>query len=87
MSKLAREKQDAEQFIRQIAPEYLGVYVVDRETDEFRDILAPEYFRWNAAEMGAVSLRLWRIISLLWLACVTMIWWRRCWTMRGYTSN
>lgn len=41
MSKLAREKQDAEQFIRQIAPEYLGVYVVDRETDEFRDILAP----------------------------------------------
>ena len=52
MSKLAREKQDAEQFIRQIAPEYLGVYVVDRETDEFRDILAPEYFRWNAEENG-----------------------------------
>ena len=52
MSKLAREKQDAEQFIRQIAPEYLGVYVVDRETDEFRDILAPEYFRWNGEENG-----------------------------------
>ncbi len=52
MSKLSREKQDAEQFIRQIAPEYLGVYVVDRETDEFRDILSPEYFRWNAEENG-----------------------------------
>ena len=52
MSKLAREKQDAEQFIRQIAPEYLGVYVVDRETDEFRDILSPEYFRLNAEENG-----------------------------------
>lgn len=52
MSKLAREKQDAEQFIRQIAPEYLGVYVVDRETDEFREILVPEYFRWNAEENG-----------------------------------
>ena len=52
MSKLVREKQDAEQFIRQIAPEYLGVYVVDRETDEFREILAPEYFRLNAEENG-----------------------------------
>lgn len=43
--KIIEEKRDAEQFIRLIAPEYMGVYIVDRETDYFRDIIGPNYFR------------------------------------------
>ncbi len=43
--KIIEEKRDAEQFIRLIAPEYMGVYIVDRETDYLRDIIGPDYFR------------------------------------------
>ena len=45
INKLFDEKRDTEQFLRLIAPEYMGVYVVNRETDHFRDILGPDYFR------------------------------------------
>lgn len=43
-SQLLQEKNDSEQFIKLIAPKYLGVYVVDRQTDHFREIITPEYF-------------------------------------------
>ena len=39
------EKHDTEQFLKLIAPKYMGVYVVDRKTDLFKDILGPSYFR------------------------------------------
>ncbi len=42
---LSEEKRDSEQFLRMIAPKYMGVYVLDRERDLFRDILGPDYFR------------------------------------------
>ncbi len=42
---ILNEKRDSEQFLKLIAPEYMGVYVVDRETDYFRDIVGPGYFR------------------------------------------
>ena len=42
---LSEEKRDSEQFLRMIAPKYMGVYVLDRESDLFRDILGPDYFR------------------------------------------
>ena len=42
---ILKEKRDAEQFLRVIAPQYLGVYILDKETDLFRDILGPDYFR------------------------------------------
>ncbi len=45
IKQLLEEKRDAEQFIRMVAPKYLGVYVLDRETDFFRDIVGPDYFR------------------------------------------
>lgn len=45
MNQLLQEKKDAEQFLRLIAPKYAGVYILDRTTDSFRDILAPEVFR------------------------------------------
>lgn len=45
MNQLLQEKRDAEQFLRLIAPKYAGVYILDRTTDSFRDILAPEAFR------------------------------------------
>ena len=45
INKLFDEKRDTEQFLRLIAPEYMGVYVVNRKTDHFRDILGPDYFR------------------------------------------
>ncbi|WP_295750055.1 PAS domain-containing hybrid sensor histidine kinase/response regulator [uncultured Holdemanella sp.] len=45
MNQLLQEKRDAEQFLRLIAPKYTGIFIVDRSTDCFRDILAPESFR------------------------------------------
>ncbi len=45
LEQLLAEKQDGEQILRNIAPEYLGIYVLDREKDRFRDIIAPDFFR------------------------------------------
>lgn len=45
MNQLLQEKRDAENFLRLIAPKYTGVFIVDRNTDRFRDILANEAFR------------------------------------------
>ena len=45
MNQLLQEKRDAERFLRLIAPKYLGIFILDRSTDRFRDILAPEAFR------------------------------------------
>lgn len=45
MNQLLQEKRDAEQFLRLIAPKYTGVFIVDRNTGTFRDVLADETFR------------------------------------------
>lgn len=45
MNQLLQEKRDAENFLRLIAPKYAAVYILDRSTDTFRDILALEAFR------------------------------------------
>ena len=45
MNQLLQEKRDAENFLRLIAPKYAAVYILNRSTDTFRDILAPEAFR------------------------------------------
>lgn len=45
MNQLLQEKRDAEQFLRLIAPKYMGIYILNRSTDRFRDVLAPEAFR------------------------------------------
>lgn len=45
LEEILKEKRDTEQFLRVIAPQYLGVYILDKETDFFRDILGPDYFR------------------------------------------
>lgn len=37
------EKQDAENFLHLIAPKYLGVYVLNKETDTVRKVIAPDY--------------------------------------------
>lgn len=33
LGQILDEKRDTEQFLRMIAPQYLGVYVLDKETD------------------------------------------------------
>lgn len=43
-SQLLQEKNDSKQFLKLIAPKYLGVYVVDKQTDQFREIITPEFF-------------------------------------------
>lgn len=63
MNQLLQEKRDAERFLKLIAPKYAGVYILDRTTDSFRDILAPEAFRAYAkASKGSYSdaMRLYR---------------------------
>lgn len=37
-------KLDADSLLKKLAPEFLGVYVLDRERDEFCDIMGPNYF-------------------------------------------
>lgn len=44
MNQLLQEKE-MPKFLRLIAPKYAAVYILDRSTDTFRDILAPEAFR------------------------------------------
>lgn len=46
------EKRDSEQFLKTIAPKYMGVYVLNRKTDLFRDILGPDYFRAIVQDKG-----------------------------------
>lgn len=45
INKLSLEKQDAEMFLKLIAPKYMGVYILDSISDTFRDIIGPDYFR------------------------------------------
>lgn len=45
MNQLLQEKRDAENFLRLIAPKYTGIFIVDRSTGTFRDVLANETFR------------------------------------------
>lgn len=45
LDRLMQEKQDADQFIRVIAPEYIAVYLINFAQDSFRKILIPDFFR------------------------------------------
>ena len=45
LERLMQEKQDADQFIRVIAPEYIAVYLINCAQDSFRKILIPDFFR------------------------------------------
>ena len=45
LERLMQEKQDADQFIRVIAPNYIAVYVTNLAQDSFRKILIPDFFR------------------------------------------
>ena len=45
MNQLLQEKRDAEQFLKLIAPKYTGIFILNRNTGTFRDVLANETFR------------------------------------------
>lgn len=63
MNQLLQEKRDVEDFLRLIAPKYAAVYILDRSTDTFRDILAPEAFRAFAKDSEGLysdAMRLYR---------------------------
>ena len=45
LEKTLTEKQDAEHFLRVLAPKYKGVYVVDLQDDSARSIIVPDYFQ------------------------------------------
>ena len=51
MNQLLQEKRDAENFLRLIAPKYTGIFIVDRSTGTFRDVLASEAFRNYVKDM------------------------------------
>ncbi len=44
VKKPVNEKRDTERFLKMIAPQYLGVYVLDRKSDSFRNIVGLDYF-------------------------------------------
>ena len=45
MNQLLQEKRDVEQFLKLIAPKYTGIFILNRNTGTFRDVLANETFR------------------------------------------
>ena len=45
LEKTLTEKQDAEHFLRVLAPKYKSVYVVDLQDDSARNIIVPDYFQ------------------------------------------
>ena len=44
INKILQDKKDNQQFLKLIAPKYIGVYVVNLKKDIFRDIIGPSYF-------------------------------------------
>lgn len=44
INKILQDKKNNQQFLKLIAPKYMGVYVVDLKKDIFRDIIGPSYF-------------------------------------------
>lgn len=69
MNQLLQEKRDAENFLRLIAPKYAGVYILDRTTDSFRDILAPEAFRTFVKENQGSYIKAMHLYRDQYVAC------------------
>lgn len=69
MNQLLQEKRDAENFLRLIAPKYAAVYILDRSTDTFRDILAPEAFRAFAKDTKGSYSEAMRLYRDYYVAC------------------
>ena len=69
MNQLLQEKRDAEQFLRLIAPKYTGIFILDRSTDCFRDILAPESFRAFAKDTKGSYLDAMQLYRDYFVAC------------------
>lgn len=56
INKILQDKKDNQQFLKLIAPKYMGVYVVDLK-DIFRDIIGPSYFLKLGKEQQIVFLQ------------------------------
>ena len=54
LERILTEKQDADMFLRAIAPHYMGVYVVDNDTGRMRSIFIPERFRRMVKEANGL---------------------------------
>ena len=65
---LIEEKADAEQLLKSLVPEFLGVYVLDYKTDTFRDIIAPDDFRKIVRENNGSFLQAMRVYAELYVA-------------------
>ena len=69
MNQLLQEKRDAEQFLRLIAPKYTGIFIVDRNTGTFRDVLANEAFRNYVKDMQGSYLDAMQLYRDHYVAC------------------
>ena len=69
MNQLLQEKRDAEQFLRLIAPKYTGIFIVDRNTGTFRDVLANEAFRNYVKDMQGSYLDAMQLYRDQYVAC------------------
>ncbi len=45
VERLRTDKLSSEIFLKTVAPNYLGVYLVDQRTDQLSSVIAPDYFR------------------------------------------
>ena len=54
LERILTEKQDADVFLRAIAPHYMGVYVVNNDTGRMRSIFIPERFRQMVKEANGL---------------------------------
>ena len=69
MNQLLQEKRDAENFLRLIAPKYTGIFIVDRSTGTFRDVLASEAFRNYVKDMQGSFLDAMQLYRDHYVAC------------------
>lgn len=69
MNQLLQEKRDAENFLRLIAPKYTGIFIVDRSTGTFRDVLASEAFRNYVKDMQGSYLDAMQLYRDHYVAC------------------
>lgn len=69
MNQLLQEKRDAENFLRLIAPKYTGIFIIDRSTGTFRDVLASEAFRNYVKDMQGSFLDAMQLYRDHYVAC------------------
>ena len=64
INKILQDKKDNQQFLKLIAPKYMGVYVVNLKKDIFRDIIGPSYFLKLGKDCFSATMKLYNSLYI-----------------------